>query len=256
MTAPNAYNRWQGNQFVIPGLPVRPTYAPALPGTGEQDPVADTLSQLGFRLDDPGRGPGEGEGGIGAGQQPTREADSFGDLATSAAKGLSMMSGPFGLATGLYGASQMPADKQAKPGWGWGDFAKSVVPGGGLFDMFGGGDQTFSGAGGANRAAGPTFGGVAPADEQAFMDMFGGGAGTNGGVPDISIENDTSDAMYNKGGTVKKLRGPNPPGPDDGYGGLQRGEEVVSVENVKKLKRAHGADLFDMVHKGRLPVRK
>lgn len=255
MTRPNAFNSWQGNDFIIPGLPVRPTYSTALTPKDDTGAVSDTLAQLGFRVDDAGRGSGEGLGGINNGQQETRQADSLADWATSTAKGVSMM-GPIGLATGLYGASQMTADKQTHPNWGWGDFAKAVVPGGGLFDAFGGGG-TFSGPGGANRNAGPTFGGVGPIDEQAYQAMvdtgFGGGGNTVGNSSEFGADHGD---MYNKGGTVRALRGPNPPGPDDGFGGLQRGEEVVSRKNVSKLKGKYGPDLFEMIHKGRLPARR
>lgn len=270
MARPNAYNSWQGNDFIIPGLPVRPTYSAALP-KDDTGAISDTLSQLGFRVDDAGRGSGEGLGGISNGQQPTREADSFGDLATSAAKGIGMMSGPFGLATGLYGASQMTADKQAKPGWGWGDFAKAALPGGGLMGMFGGGDTVFSGAGGANRATGPTLGGVSPIDEQAFQSMldvgnnaggsFGGDLGA-GGVGSAGGGGAGGDfgppGSWAKGGPVKRgmLAGPNPPGPDDGLGYLDEGEEVVSKKNVRALKGKYGPDLFELVHKGRLPAKR
>lgn len=265
---PKAFNYWEGNTFRIPGLPVRPTYAPALtPAAGDPTAgtAADTLAQLGFRMD-PGVGIGEGmgrnEGSLGtsgapgsanAGMGPGAQVTSLGDMAGRVATGVGMIGSPIGLAMGL-GSIAGPTPKTSH---GWAD----LLPGNGLFgwsDMLGGGGGagTNGGVPGFDPVTGmaPGVGPEIPVTSEP-LGPIGGGAGTNGGVPDISVENDTSDAMYNRGGKVKKLIGPNPPGPDDGFGGLQRGERVIPKKAVDKLEAKHGPNLFDQaLNKGRLPA--
>ncbi len=66
----------------------------------------------------------------------------------------------------------------------------------------------------------------------------GGGesAGTAGGA---EMDGTGAGGMYARGGKVGKLSGPNPPGPDDGYAALDRGEYVVKASQAKK----HGKTL-------------
>lgn len=57
---------------------------------------------------------------------------------------------------------------------------------------------------------------------------------------------------YAKGGIVKNLFGPNPPGPDDGAANLDRGEYVIKKSSVKK----YGHGLLDMINEGKVPAKK
>jgi hypothetical protein len=251
MTAPFAYNRWQGNDFIIPGLPVRPVYAPALNAGADSgsstDVAADTLRQLGFRVDGNSAGDTAGQAQQNARDTNVRESKSVPDMLTSMAQGFGMISGPLGVPLGVMEAARLSPERQANPNFSWSDLARSMVPGGGLFDLFGGGQQA--------TAAMPAYGTYAGEQTYADPNLNGteGGPNIPGTSPEFGADNGD---MYFRGGTVKQLRGPNPPGPDDGFGGLQRGEEVVSKENVRKLKGKYGPDLFDMVHKGRLPARR
>jgi hypothetical protein len=72
-------------------------------------------------------------------------------------------------------------------------------------------------------------------DQQGFGNEGGLGIGADpsqaGNTGDASSE---SPGLYNKGGVVRSLVGPNPPGPDDGYGGLDRGEVVIAAGPAKK----------------------
>ena len=55
-----------------------------------------------------------------------------------------------------------------------------------------------------------------------------------------------------KGGLIDKLTGPDPSGPDDGYGKLQVGEYVIKKSSVKK----YGQGLLDMINEGKIPAKK
>lgn len=237
-----ASNRWEGNSFRIPGLPVRPTYAAALtpPATALVSPAADALQQLGFRADDMGRGSGE----IGQGAPKTQEASSFPDFLTKSIRGASMVASPAGFAFGLADIARNP---QGKPGgYTWGDAAKALIPGGGLFDMLGGGDKALPGGG-------PAFGAYSGEQSFAEPDL----SGFEASAPDV-YGGEQGPAPFAKGGTVKArhLAGPNPPGPDDGLAYLDVGEEVVPKHAARKLRKTHGAGLFDMVRQGRLPAKR
>ena len=59
-------------------------------------------------------------------------------------------------------------------------------------------------------------------------------------------------AGYAKGGMVHGLLGPNPKGPDDGAGFLDRGEYVIRKSSVKK----YGRGLLDMINEGKVPAKK
>jgi hypothetical protein len=71
----------------------------------------------------------------------------------------------------------------------------------------------------------------------------GGAGGGDGGI-----------SGYAKGGIVSKskLRGPNPAGPDVGYGLLQDGEYVIKKSAVDK----YGKGLLDMINEGKVPAKK
>ena len=57
-------------------------------------------------------------------------------------------------------------------------------------------------------------------------------------------------SMFNKGGqvTMNRLRGPNPMGPDDGYGGLDDGEFVINAKSVGK----YGIELMNAINAGKI----
>jgi hypothetical protein len=57
---------------------------------------------------------------------------------------------------------------------------------------------------------------------------------------------------YAQGGMVNGLFGPNPPGPDDGAGMLDRGEYVIKKSSVDK----YGKGLLDMINDGKVPAKK
>jgi len=57
-------------------------------------------------------------------------------------------------------------------------------------------------------------------------------------------------SMFNKGGkvTMDRLQGPNPMGPDDGYGGLDDGEFVINAKSVGK----YGIELMNAINNGKI----
>ena len=72
----------------------------------------------------------------------------------------------------------------------------------------------------------------------------GGGYGASG----------DGDSGYAKGGKVTKsrLKGPDPKGPDEGYGALLSGEYVIKKSAVNK----YGTGLLDMINDGKIPAKK
>lgn len=80
----------------------------------------------------------------------------------------------------------------------------------------------------------------------------GGDGGGYGGYSDGGGSSSFGEGQYNMGGTVDKLGGPNPPGPDDGYGMLQIGEHVIKKSAVEK----YGKGLLDMINAGKIPAKK
>lgn len=99
-----------------------------------------------------------------------------------------------------------------------------------------GGRGPASGAGGgdAGRDAGGNTGG------DGVGGGFGGNDGSGGGFGGI----------YSRGGYVNKkhLKGPNPMGPDDGYGGLDDGEYVINAKSVGK----YGINLMNAINNGKI----
>ena len=71
-----------------------------------------------------------------------------------------------------------------------------------------------------------------------------GNTGEGGGGP--------GEGGWAKGGLIDKLTGPDPSGPDDGYGKLQVGEYVIKKSAVKK----YGQGLLDMINDGKVPAKK
>jgi len=79
---------------------------------------------------------------------------------------------------------------------------------------------------------------------------FGGTGGLGG-----SYSGGSSDPALNyKGGLItnQKIKGPNPPGPDDGYSGLDIGEYVIRKSAVKK----YGANIFEQINAGKIPAKR
>jgi hypothetical protein len=72
----------------------------------------------------------------------------------------------------------------------------------------------------------------------------GGGYGASG----------DGDSGYAQGGKVTKnrLKGPDPKGPDEGYGALLSGEYVIKKSAVNK----YGTGLLDMINAGKIPAKK
>jgi len=72
----------------------------------------------------------------------------------------------------------------------------------------------------------------------------GGGFGGNDG------SGEGFGGIYSRGGYVNKmdLKGPNPMGPDDGYGGLDDGEFVINAKSVGK----YGIELMNAINAGKI----
>ena len=85
-------------------------------------------------------------------------------------------------------------------------------------------------------------GGIGVGDGDGSVgDSDGGGAG------------DAGDGVgYAMGGMVRSLLGPNPQGPDDGMGYLDKGEYVIKKSAVNK----YGRGLLDMINDGKVPAKK
>ncbi len=227
--APQAYNWWEGNKFRMPplGQYARPQYAEALAPLAASDPA---LAQAMPQAMPPG-GPSGYTGDVGADHPFDRTAGSVPmdgmlantnnawDLFGGPTTALASIAGQ-ALANGLAGNPDRPIT-----GVGLGDLARSVG------EAFG-------------------WGGSAPRDYSGYSSYETPDFGRYDG-PNISTENDSSDAMYAKGGKVRGLLGPNPPGPDDGMAMLDRGEYVVR----KSMAQKH-AGLLDAINRGKVSKRK
>jgi len=81
----------------------------------------------------------------------------------------------------------------------------------------------------------------------------GTGTGTGGGMGNTGEGGGgPGEGGWAKGGLIDKLTGPDPSGPDDGYGKLQVGEYVIKKSAVKK----YGQGLLDMINDGKVPAKK
>lgn len=87
-------------------------------------------------------------------------------------------------------------------------------------------------------------GGTAAAGDVGGNDSVGGGFGGNDG------SGEGFGGIYSRGGYVNKkhLKGPNPMGPDDGYGGLDDGEFVINAKSVGK----YGIELMNAINNGKI----
>ena len=167
-----AYNSRQGNAgFRAPGFigsgtsSAQPQTAPVQGAQTSADATAALRGLYPARADESGMGVGERSGGISAGQQPTREADSLVDLGVSIAKGLGMISGPFGLASGLYEASQ----RDNRKGYTADDLFGNGLIGRALGSVFGSRNPSNPSAGGTEPGFDPTTG-MAPGERSLGID--------------------------------------------------------------------------------------
>ena len=109
--------------------------------------------------------------------------------------------------------------------------------------------------GGAGDPSGDAASAAAAAADAAAAAAAAGGeaagaaAGNTGGGPGTGAE---GDAAFAKGGMVRSLLGPDPKGPDDGLGYLDKGEYVIKKSSVNK----YGRGLLDMINEGKVPAKK
>ena len=96
------------------------------------------------------------------------------------------------------------------------------------------------------------------ADTAAAQGLGGGGgdSGYSGGTTGAGNEGGGIGAGEGlaQGGKVTKrhLKGPDPKGPDEGYGALLSGEYVIKKSAVNK----YGTGLLDMINNGKIPAKK
>jgi len=101
----------------------------------------------------------------------------------------------------------------------------------------------------------------AQANREASSSYYGGGGGDSGGGGGTGSGDGNSGgeagggygAQY-RGGliTQRDVKGPNPPGPDDGLSGLDIGEYVIRKSAVKK----YGSNIFEKINAGQIPARR
>jgi hypothetical protein len=84
-------------------------------------------------------------------------------------------------------------------------------------------------------------------------DPIGGSAGAESGNYGGNYGGSGSGYMA-KGGMVtpRQVKGRNPPGPDDGYTGLDIGEYVIRKKAVQK----YGANIFEQINAGKIPAKR
>lgn len=117
------------------------------------------------------------------------------------------------------------------------------------FDDFG--DSGGSSLGGsAGDFEGVSFGGAGGAGGGAGGS---GGGGNSGGADGEGGVGDEGSPFYNGGPVLKSLLGgPDPKGPDDGYGALDAGEYVINAKSVKK----YGPVVMALLNSGKLSKKR
>ena len=96
----------------------------------------------------------------------------------------------------------------------------------------------------------PVYGSDATGTDTAGIGSQGGdSAGNTGGGPGTGAD---GDAAFANGGMVRSLLGPNPQGPDDGLGYLDKGEYVIKKSAVNK----YGRGVLDLINEGIVPAKK
>jgi len=98
----------------------------------------------------------------------------------------------------------------------------------------------------------PGYGTVDQGDPNP-SDPIGGSAGAESGNYGGNYGGSGSGYMA-KGGMVtpRQVKGRNPPGPDDGYTGLDIGEYVIRKKAVQK----YGANIFEQINAGKIPAKR
>lgn len=117
-------------------------------------------------------------------------------------------------------------------------------------------NRSYSGA----PSAGSDVGRSPPGSAHEGAGGYGGGSGEGGGGASSSPGNGGGaggvggGGGYAQGGHVSMmhLQGPDPMGPDDGYGALKDGEYVINDKAVKK----YGIELMNAINSGRIPKGK
>ena len=96
-------------------------------------------------------------------------------------------------------------------------------------------------------------GGGVPQGDPNPSDPFGGSAGAESGNYGGNYGGSGSGYMA-MGGLVtpQQVKGRNPPGPDDGYTGLDIGEYVIRKKAVKK----YGANIFEQINAGKISAQR
>jgi hypothetical protein len=108
-------------------------------------------------------------------------------------------------------------------------------------------------AGGVSYTSNPD-GSLSPTGGNVGVDTSGRSDGPNGpegrGEPGGDRGGWGRGGGYAKGGkvTMDRLQGPNPMGPDDGYGGLDDGEYVINAKSVGK----YGIELMNAINAGKI----
>ena len=234
-TLPLALNYWQGNQFVpapVQWAPVpKPIYQSLLETptvTGQPSPAQQALG-----IDAGSQG---GQPASAAGQGLNAQSPGFGAFMGSALAGPVGAFGSFAgqsIANALGGNAGKAIESLSAM-----DTVRSIADALGVDSGYqGGGLPGFDPQTGVAPGIGPE-----PTVESAPLGDLGG-ATTNGGADYGAAAQEAAEAggyqgsgMYAKGGMVKHLMGPNPPGPDDGYGGLDKGEHVIKAKQARKYR--------------------
>lgn len=109
-------------------------------------------------------------------------------------------------------------------------------------------------AGGEGPGGGGGGDGTGNAAAAAAAGTAGSSAGATGGQGGTGIGEGGGTGMggWANGGLVDKLTGPDPAGPDEGYGKLKVGEYVIKKSSVNK----YGQGLLDMINDGKIPAKK
>lgn len=239
-TLPLALNYWRGNQFVPAPVQWAPTPPPAYQSlleaptvTGQPSPAQQALGiDAGYQGGQPSSAEGQGL---------NAQSPSFGSFVGSA------LTGPVG-AFGSFMGQSLVNELSGNPSrtidnLGIVDTARSIAEALGLDT---GGSGTQGGVPGFDAQTGMAPGvGPEPAVESAPLGDIGGAGtgGTGGGADYGSAAQEAAESggyqgsgMYAKGGMVRHLLGPNPPGPDDGYAGLDKGEHVITAKQARKYR--------------------
>lgn len=220
-TLPLAVNYWRGNQFVPAPVEWAPRPKPLYDAavntqspTGQQSPAQQAL----------GLGAG-GDYGFQGGQPESKAGVGMNAVSPDFRSWAGSFTSPI-TALGSFGVQAVANALSGNPnrginGLGLVDAVRAVG------DAFGGlpGDSTL----GSPQNPGPGNPSTPGAgDGDSPFDPIGTGEDSMGG--------EDSGWAYARGGKVDALHGPNPPGPDDGFGALDKGEHVINAKQAKKYR--------------------